>query len=183
MALTTTWYLQGVTPTVISDTDIIAFSDGTFGNTVTVGAYNGGTHVKTALGVDKSSANTPNNVKYVASGTGDWGDGTESLSLMTTAEASLKITVAYDTNITVTDITMFGFDGTTPATAPVGMDIYLAEQGDSTWTNADGSASALDIDDSDTPATSHNFYVAISCSPSSVGEKTANDIRFSFNYQ
>ena len=41
MALTQTWYLQGTTATTIGATDFIQFSDGTFDNPITVGAYNG----------------------------------------------------------------------------------------------------------------------------------------------
>ena len=102
---------------------------------------------------------------------------------MTTAEATLKITVGYDTNITVTGITMYAYDGTTPATAPTNLDVYLAEGGDAAWTNADGSAAALSLTDSDTPATSHDFFVAMSVSPSAVGTQSANKVYFGFTYQ
>lgn len=183
MALTQTWALQGTTPTTIEATDLIQFSDGTFDNPITVSSYNDGTHTRSSGGADDSSGNTPNNVKYVASGTGDWGDGTESLADILDAECTLKLTVAFDSSITVTDITMYGYDGTTTTDAPVGLDLQLAESGDAAWTNADGSAAALTITDSDTPATSHDFYVAISASPSSVGVKSANKIRVEFTYQ
>ena len=183
MALTTVWLLQGTTPTTIDATDLIQFSDGTFDNPITVSAFNGGTHVRSSGGANDSSANTPRNVKYIASGTADWGDGTENLTAMTTGEATLKITVGYDTNITVTGITMYAYDGTTPATAPTNLDVYLAEQGDSAWVNADGSGAALTLGDSTTPATAHNFYVAMSVSPSAVGTQSANKAYFGFTYQ
>lgn len=183
MALTKGLEVQGVTPTTVEAGDFVAFSNGTFGEPVVATEFNGGTHVRSSVGADDSTANTPNNVKYVASGTADWGDGTESLDLITDAEATLKITLTESVSITVTGITMYGFDGTTPATAPVGMDVYLAEVGDTTWTNADGSGSALSLSDSSTPATDHYFYVAISASPSSVGTKDTNKTRFAFTYQ
>jgi hypothetical protein len=183
MALTTTFVLQGTSPTTIEATDFLAFSDGTFGNPVAVSSYNGGTHVRSSAGADDSDGNTPNNVKYVASGTGDWGDGTEALSGMLDGEATLKITIAYDTNITVTDITMYAYDGSTTTNAPTDMAVQMAEQGDSAWTQAHGSGSALSITDSSTPATSHDFYVAVSASPSTVGVKSANKARIEFTYQ
>jgi hypothetical protein len=102
---------------------------------------------------------------------------------MTDGEATLKLTISESTNITVTDITMYAYDGTTTTDAPVGMDVYLAEQGDAAWTNADGSAAALTISDSDTPATDHYFYVAVSASPSSVGVKSANKLSVELTYQ
>ena len=183
MALGQLWELQGTSDTIIEATDLIQFSDGTFDNPITVSAFNGGTHVRASGGTDDSTGNTPNNVKYVASGTGDWGDGTESLADITDAECTLLITVSYDTNITVTDITMYAYDGTTPATAPTNLDVYLLEQGDAAWTNADGSAAAITLGDSTTPATGHDFYVAMSVSPSAVGTQSANKIYFGFTYQ
>jgi hypothetical protein len=177
------WVLQGTTPTTIGATDSIAFSDGTFGNAITVASYNDGTHVRSSGAADSSDGNTPNNVKYVASGTGDWGDGTESLADILDAECTLKLTISEDSNITVTDITMYAYDGDTTTNAPSGMDVQLAESGDAAWTNADGSAAALTISDSDTPATSHDFYIAVSASPSSVGVKSGNKIRVEFTYQ
>ena len=183
MALEQVHVLQGTSPTTIGATDSLAFSDGTFGNAITVASYNGGTHVRSSGGADSSDGNTPNNVKYVASGTGDWGDGTEAIENMTTGEATLKISISEDSNITVTDITMYAYDGTTPTNAPTGMDVQLAEQGDTSWTNADGSAAALTISDSTTPATAHHFYIAASASPSSVGVKSSNKYRIEFTYQ
>ena len=183
MSLTQTWELQGTTPTTIEATDSIAFSDGTFDNPITVSSFNDGTHVRSSVGADDSDGNTPNNVKYVASGTGDWGDGTESLADILDAECTLKLTISESSNITVTDITMYAYDGSTTTTAPTGMDVYLAESGDAAWTNADGSAAALTITDSDTPATDHYFYIAVSASPSSVGVKDSNKIRCEFTYQ
>jgi hypothetical protein len=181
--MTKTWKLQGTSDTTIDATDSIAFSDGTFGNPITVSSFNDGTHVRSSVGADDSDGNTPNNVKYVASGTADWGDGTESLADILEAECTLELTISEDSNITVTDITMYAYDGSTTTDAPVGMDVYLAELGDAAWTEAHGSGSALAIDDSDTPAEDHDFYVSVSASPSSVGVKSANKLRVEFTYQ
>ena len=63
------------------------------------------------------------------------------------------------------------------------MNVYLAEQGDTTWVKAHGSGNALSLNDQTTPATSHDFYVAISASPTSVGVKSGNKIRIEFTYQ
>lgn len=175
--------MQGSSDTTIEATDLIQFSDGTFDNPITVSSYNDGTHVRSSGGSDDSDGNTPNNVKYIASGTADWGDGTENCSAILDGECTLKITVGYDTNITVTDITMWAYDGTTEATAPTNLDVYLFESGDTAWTNADGSGSALSLSDSDTPATSHDFYVAMSVSPSAVGTQSSNAVKFAFTYQ
>lgn len=184
MAHANVWKVQGTSDTTIDATDSIAFSgNGTFGNSITVDSYNGGTHVRNSGGTEDSSGNTPNNVKYVSSTTADWGDGSESLANMLDGEATLKITVSDDVSITVSDITMFAYNGTTETSAPTGMDVYLAEQGDTSWTNADGSAAAMSLTDSSTPATSHDFYVAISIKPTSIGTKDANKVKFAYTYQ
>ena len=183
MALTQVWELRGTSDTTIDATDLIQFSDGTFDNPITVSSFNSGTHVRSSGGSDDSTANTPNNVKYIASGTADWGDGTEACSAMLAAEATLNIDVTYDTNITVTGITFYAYDGTTPATAPTNLDVYAFEFGDTAWVNIDGSGSALTLGDSSTPATSHDFYVALSVSPSAVGTQSANKVHFAFTYQ
>lgn len=184
MALTQTWALQGTTATTIDATDSIQFSDGTFGNPIQVSSYNDGTHVRSSTGTDDSSANTPNNNKYVDSThISINGGASELLSGMTTAEAALKITVSESVNITVTSVKMYAYDGTTTTNAPTGMTVQLAEQGDTSWTQAHGSGSALTLNDQTTAATSHNFYVAISASPTSVGVKSANKVRFEFVYQ
>jgi hypothetical protein len=62
----------------------------------------------------------------------------------------------------------------TTTNAPTGVTFYALESGDAAWTNARVSRSALSIADSTTPATSHDFYVAVSASPESVGVKSAN---------
>ena len=183
MALTKELVLQGTSDTTVDETDSIAFHNGTFDAPIQVGEYNDGTSVRASGGTDDSDGNTPNNNKYVASGTADWGDGTESLADILDAECALKMTIAYDSAITVTDITMYAYDGTTPANAPTGTTVQLAESGDSAWTQAHGSASALTITDSTTPATSHDFYVLVSASPTAVGVKDANKIRCEFTYQ
>ena len=183
MALTQVLVLQGVSPTTLEATDSLSFADGTFDNPITVDAYNDSTHIRSSVGVDDSAANTPVNNKYIAAGTADWGDGTEDIELATDAECALKISIGYDSNVTVTDITMFGYDGTTPATAQTEMTIQMAEQADTEWIAVGGSGTALSIADSDTPATSHDFYVLISAAPTTVGVKSANKMRFAFTYQ
>lgn len=182
MAVTFAWALQGVTPTTIDSDDILQFAGvNGFNDPVFVGQYNDTTHVKSSVGADDSSANTPNNNKFIsqAGGTGgdsqaDWGDGTEDLDQITTAEASLKITVSEAVNITVTDILFYTYEqgGATTDPAP-DIDVKAAEVGDANFTSPEGSAAALALADSSTPATSHNFYIVISQSPEAVGLKPA----------
>lgn len=182
------WSLLGETPTVIGATDVIRFAGGTFTAPIQATEYNDSTHVRNAEGTDISASNTPNNVKFISQsgGTGgdsqaDWGDGTEDLDQITNAEATFNIDFSDDASVETLDTIMYAYDGTTPATAPVGVDVRLAEVGDTNFTEAEGSGNALELNDQTTPATSHDFYVAASVSPATAGLKTGT-FRFQTTY-
>jgi len=185
MAVIFTRILLGVSPTTIAATDILQFAGLTFNSPVFVDAYQDSTHVKTSVGVDKSSGNTPNNVKFIsqAGGTGgdsqaDWGDGTEDLDQITEAEATVKITVANASNITTEDAVFFSYDPAATIADPLaGIDVRAAEVGDANFVECEGSAAALALADQSTPATSHDFYIVISKSPTSNGLKS-DKLRF-----
>ena len=185
---TYTWSLQGTSPTTIEATDIIQFAGGTFDSAITVGAYNDSTHVESSGGADDSSGNTPNNVKFISQtgGTGgdsqaDWGDGTEDLDQITNAEATLLINFAHGSAVAITNHILYADDGTTTTNGPTGVTFVAAEVGDTNWTAAEGSGAALTITD-ESAGTSHDFYIALSASPDSVGEKTAFRIRDELTY-
>lgn len=182
------WLLQGTSPTTIDATDIIQFAGATFDSAITVGEYNDSTHVESSIGADDSSGNTPNNVKFISQTGGgagdsqaDWGDGTEDIDAILEAECTLKITFSHGSAVAVTANTFFAFDGTTPATAPTDIDVRAAELADIIFTQAEGSGSALSITDSGS-ATDHDFYILVSASPESVGEKTAFAFRMALTY-
>jgi len=177
---TFTWYLQGSSATEIEDTDKLQFANGTFDGKITVDEYNDSTHVKTSIGGDKSASNTPVNVKFIsASGGGggasqaDWGDGTEDLDAITTAEATLKITFSDASEVAVEDAIYFAYKtGEATTVGPDDVDFECAEVGDTNFTVAEGSGNALELADQATPATSHHYYIAVSCSPTAVGTKS-----------
>lgn len=178
---TYTWTLQGSSPTTIG-ADILQFAGGTFDSAITVGEYNDSTHVEDeSTSADNSSGNTPNNNKYISSSEGDWGDGAESLSNILDAECALKINFAHGTEVAVSGHTLYAYDGSTTTNGPTGVTLQAAESGDANWTNAEGSGSALSLADSGS-STSHDFYIAVSASPESVGEKTAFVIRDELTY-
>jgi hypothetical protein len=186
---TFTFVLQGSTPTTIEATDILQFAGaGGFDSKITVGAYNDTTHVKSSVGANDSSANTPNNNKFISQsgGTGgdsqaDWGDGTEDLDAITTAEATLKINFADGASVVTEDAIFYAYDGSTTTAVPTGVTFQCAEVGDANFTNAEGSAAALTIND-DTASTSHDYYIVVSASPESVGLKDAFSVRIELTY-
>lgn len=163
--------LQGSTDTTIADTDTLQFANGTFDGKITVDEYNDSTHVKDDTDSDKSDGNTPNNVKYISNSEADWGDGTENLDQITDAECTLKINFSHDSSVATEDAVFYAYDGLDTANAPDGMTFYAAESGDASWTNAEGSGSALELDDQSSD-TSHDFYIAVSAKPDSVGSKS-----------
>jgi len=175
------WQLQGTSPTTIDATDLVQFAGAAFDDAIAVGSYNSSTHVESSVGANDSSGNTPNNNKYIASGTGDWGDGTEALNLILDAECSLKINFAHGSAVAVTSHIFYAYDGTTTTAVPTGVTFQAAESGDAAWTNAEGSAAAVTVADS-ASATSHDFYILVSASPESVGEKTAFTLRDELTY-
>lgn len=185
MAVTFDIELQGASPTTIVPIDpldplvgdFLRFAGAGFTDPIFVNGWNDSTHVREANGTDKSNGNTPNNVKFISQtgGTGgdsqaDWGDGTEDLDQITNAEATLKIDVTEGVNITITDAVFYSYDdGGVPVDPPVGMSVKAAEVGDTNFTDAEGSANALLLNDKLTPATTHSFYIALSKSPTAIG--------------
>ena len=169
---TFTHELQGTTPTTIAATDTLQFAGGAFDGKITVDEYNDSTHVKTDADADKSSANTPRNNKYLTSSTVSIdGAASSDLDAATTSDCALKINFSDSASVTTSDAKFYAYDGTTTTSAPVGLTVQAAEQGDASWTACGGSAAALTLDDN-TAATSHDFFILVSASPTSVGAKT-----------
>lgn len=166
------WTLQGTSPTTIEATDTIQFAgSGGFDSAITVGEYNDTTHVEGSGGANDSSANSPKNSKYLTSSTVDIGAGSVSLSTVADADCPLKINFSHGSAVAITNHILYAYDGAVTTNAPSGVNVQLAEQGDTNWTQAHGSGSALSIADS-ASATSHDFYILASASPTSVGAKT-----------
>lgn len=186
---TFTWYLQGTTDTTIESGDTIQFAGGTFDSAITVSSYNDSTHAKDSDGsTDNSDGDTPNNVKFIsaAGGTGgdsqaDWGDGTEDLDAILDAECTLKINFSDASSVATSSATFYAYDGSTTTDVPTGVTFYAAESGDTNWTNAEGSAAALGLTDQ-SASTSHDFFIAVSASPESVGLKDSFTQRIELTY-
>lgn len=186
---TYTWVLQGSSPTTLEATDILQFAGpGGFDTAITVGEYNDTTHVESSVGANDSNGNTPNNVKFISQtgGTGgdsqaDWGDGTEDLDQITDAECTLEINFSHGSAVAITNHIFYAYNGSSQATGPTDVTVVAAEQGDANFSNIEGSGNTLSINDSGS-ATSHDFYIAISASPDSVGEKTAFTLRDELTY-
>lgn len=186
---TFTWYLQGSSDTTIEATDIVQFAgSGGFDSKVTVGAYNDSTHVSSSGGAEDSSGNTPNNNKFIsqAGGTGgdsqaDWGDGTEDIDQILDAECAIKINFSDGASVITESAIFYAYDGSTTTSAPTGVTFVAAESGDTNFTGAEGSGSALSLTDQGA-STSHDFFIIPSVSPDSVGLKDSFTLRIELTY-
>ena len=178
MATTFTWYLQGTTPTEIEATDILQFAGDEFDDPIFVNNYNDTTHVKTSIGGDKSAANTPRNNKFISQDGGAGGDSevsidggaNQNLDTVVDSEAALHINITDDEAVSTTQAVFYSYDGTTPANPLDGISVKAAEVGDANFTDAEGSGSALALNDQGAD-TEHDFYIVISKGPTSVGLK------------
>lgn len=168
-----TWYLQGTTDTEIAETDILQFASTGFNSRIVVDDYNESTHVKTSVGADKSSANTPNNNRYVSSNQVSINEGAnQSLSTVVDSEATLLIKIEDVASFQVEDAIFFVYNGTSVATPPVDLDFQVAEVGNTDFTQALGKGDALALDDKTVASTEQNYYIVASLSPEDFGTKT-----------
>lgn len=183
------WTLQGTSPTVVDATDIVQFAAaGGFDSKITVGEYNDTTHVSSNVGVDDSSGNTPNNVKFISQTGGgagdsqaDWGGGTEDIDAILTTECTLKINFSDAASVITESAIFYAYDGTTTTAVPTGVTFVAFEQGDILFTAAEGSAAALSLTDQ-AANTSHDFFIGTSVSPDSVGLKSDFALRTELTY-
>ena len=172
---------QGTSPTTIGGTDKLQFAgSGGFDTRITVGSYNATSHVKSSGGTNLSSANTPKNNKFISQTGGTAGKSqvsvsggaTVDLDTVTTANCVLKINFSDASSVVTTAASIYAWDGTTQANPPSGVTVKIAAQGSANFSTPAGSGSALALADQ-TAATSHDFFLVYSASPSSVGLKTA----------
>lgn len=177
-----TYTMQGTAPTTIPSDGVVEFAGaGGFGSKVSVNAYQSSMHVRSAANADLSAGNAPKNTKFLTSGTVDVGGGSVALSSLATSDAPLKVNFAHGAAVITEDALFYAYDGATPADPPDGVDFRAAEIGDAAWTEAEGSAAALALDDQGSN-TSHDFFLAVSASPTSVGLKTDFALRLELTY-
>lgn len=157
----------------VGATDRIWFNGSTFGTNVTVSSYQDSTHISNSSDTHQCTSFHVHNVKYLTSTTMSLdGAGSANLSTLTTGNSPIKFNFSDASSVATSATSFYFYDGATDATAMAGVTVQAAEGGTtSTWVAANGSGSALSVA-SQTTATSHDFYIAASVSPSSTGAKT-----------
>lgn len=184
---TFTWTGQTTTsPTndlAIGATDIVGFYGATFDTAIEVSSYQTTTHVENSSNVHQCTTAHLSNTKYLGAALVDInGGGSEDVANILTSECALKINFSDASSVTTTSNTFWADDGATSTAVPTNVTFQALEQGDAAWTNAEGSAAALTIND-DTAATSHDYYIAVSASPEAVGDLEAFRLQIQLTYQ
>ncbi len=168
-----------ILPAASGGLNTIGFYGPGFGLSVRVGDFNETTYRTTEDGQTNGSA-LPNT--RWASDTGVFIGASILPALLQstlTSEATLRIELMTDAAVSTQNAIFRTFDKISIDNAPSGVDVFSAEiiagaaSGDFNWGPAiQGSGVVQLIADHAVPATTHNFWVALSSSPNSVGEKT-----------
>lgn len=163
--------IQGASPTTVNSSSYIVFGGASFGSPIKVGNYNTGTYVASAANTNLSSANSPRNNMYVTANTVSINGNTAvNTNAVSTANCALKLNFQHDSNVQITAWTFYAYNGTTEATPPSGITCFAAPYLANGWQNINGSANSANLGTSAT-ANSHDKYLMISATPSSVGSK------------
>lgn len=186
MATTITWHggdgANQILPAESGDNDTLGFFGAGFGFSIRVGEFNNTSYVTNDNGTT-NYGQTPNlrwaNVSgaYVASET----VATELLEVDNT-EATLRIRLTTDSNVQTQNTSFRAFDRVSINNDPSGVTVYAAEinkpspsvrgSGDTNWTAIAGSGATLSMDDQLYASGVHDYYVGLSVTPDSIGEKT-----------
>lgn len=183
------------------------YGAGGFGSSVAVGSYQDNTYVTNAVGT--LNGGNANNVKWTHSGSGDLGSNNLLLRHIPNVQATLKIGFAHTSAIQVQNAELriyngsdidLGADGVTTKAAEL-IHVNPADgvplgSGDTTWSTPSGTYQPLGLAQS--PGESglyagngttsvhasvlHNWYVALSARPDTIGSKTDYSMYFSCEY-
>ena len=170
-----------IAPAASGGFNTIGFYGPGFGLSVRVGEYNETTFRTTSDGQTDGGA-LPN-LRYAnASGAFVASEITATeLLQVDNSEATLRVRLQTDSAVATQNTTFRAFDRTSIDSAPSGVTAYAAEiikptvsvgSGDAFWTQIQGSGSVLSLDDQSTPSTEHNWYIGLTSTPDSIGEKT-----------
>lgn len=169
-----------------------------FGSSIGVNAWNERTFITNSAGTIQGAE--VDNVKWISSGSGVLGQAGSGVSLLAIPNylSTLEVRFTNDTAVQVQNASVRIYDRVNINNPPSGVTCRIAEiihpdttqnltgSGDSTWITAAGSGTVVNLapspgvsglyagngSNSVRADTSHSWYLAISCSPDSVGTKT-----------
>lgn len=173
-----------------SGDDVVTISSGSigffgenFGESVPLDNYQGTTVVTNSTGT-VNNGGLPN-VKFINTTQGDWGSGTQNLTLLSSGDATLHIRLTSGSAFRTQAVNLYAYSGSflvgsagsgsISASAPPNANIMGFEVGgeNTTWTYMSGSASPLALTPHISSAQQNqDYYVAISASPTVTGVNT-----------
>lgn len=183
----------------------LGFFGTTFGNSVTVGGWQDSTYITDGNGTTQGSQ--VNNVKWAHPNSGTCnGAGPYALTTIPNRLASLKIQFNHSSLVKVQNAKLRIYDRTSINNPASGVTTKVAQlihpnpnqgaaagSGDSSWNTPAGSAVIMSLvgspglsgyspNGTNTYDLNHDFYVAVSQSPDSVGSKTLNGLYVDLEY-
>jgi len=188
MASTIRWFggagSPEISPAASGGLNTLGFFGASFGFSVRVGEYQTTTFRTNANGTSNGSQ-LPN-VRYANTSGAFVGAALVAEELLEIEDnlATLNIRLNTDTAIKTQNTRFRAFDRLNINSNPSGVTIYAAElrkdnalvrgSGNQFWKQVYGSGSVLSLEDQTTANTTrHDFFVALTASPASIGEKTA----------
>lgn len=193
MATTLRWFAGDGSPEILpaasGGLNTCGFYGGSFGFSIRVGEFNETSYRTTEDGQTDGGA-LPNLRWANATGAYVAGEVTATELLeVNNDEATLKIRLNVDSATATQNTELRTYDKDDIDNPPSGVTVYAAEirkespsvrgSGDSAWTEIYGSGSVLTFDNRTLPATQHDYFVGLTASPDSVGEKT----QFAFYFE
>lgn len=178
----------------------LGFYGSSFGSAIRVNEYNQTTFITNSNGTVQGPRT--NNVRYVSATTGLVNELTNlNLLQIPNQSGTLNIRIASDSPISTQNARLYGTDRVSSSNGPSGVTLRGAEiihpwatytpagSGSSSWVNLNGISSYLSLSSSPgisglVPGSSaiHDYYIALSASPSSIGSKTQFGFLFEVEY-
>lgn len=171
-----------VFPAASGGFNTVGFYGAGFGLSVRVGEYNESTFRTIENGT--SNGGSMPNLRF-ANPTGAWVAGlipARELLEVDNSEATLRVRLNTDSAVATQNTNFRAFDKNDINNPPSGVTVLAAEirkdnvlvrgSGDSAWTTIAGSGSVLSLDSRADLTTQKDFYIGLTVSPNSIGEKT-----------
>lgn len=170
-----TWQLNCVltdnSTVAAASTNHIWWSGAAWGANIITGDYPDSMHIADQADAHICTVHHIHNTKYVSSTQVSIDGGGNTNLPVSTGNCGLHFNFSDPSSIQTRQCLFYAYDGSSDINPMANVTFQAAEGAHSTtWSAANGSASALALVDQ-SPATSHDFYVATSIAPLTVGAK------------
>lgn len=141
---------------------------------ITEDTFQSSTHFTSLENVEECVGAHVQNTKFLTSTTYSLNGGAPAALPIPLSQCALRYTFTHDVPVTITAGQFWVYNGIDDLVPPTTFDIRAAEGGVSTsWVQVVGKNTPLNLAPRLTLAATHNFYIALSMSPTNPGEKTA----------